>query len=686
MRAEHTAPKEAYANYGKYYVRVDKDAGTFTCGCEGYGDFWRDVRTVLHYGGKDVVFGTCTTEWRQPDFEDHTLLTVRFTGEVRAELVFKVRRDGVYAESKLSKGVTACFCGRMFWGDPEDCFAVRLCDNARILRSGVGPAVSADDNALFDRGRDAAVVFGKGSPDFSYDWEQKRFTASLSGKRWQVGVRERIYEDIYHMPYKPIRKQGTFPTPPVGWMTWYSVQFDACEEIVLQNAARMKELFGDFGASAVWVDWEWYNSSFHTEGPKGIDYFHPDPVRYPHGMQYVADRVTQMGLTPALWIGITHEPGRSEFIEAHPDTVLCKEDLWCGEYIFDVTDETYRREYVPKAIEAVRDWHYRALKWDCLPITLWVTDRYHESLRDPSLTSETALRRIVETARAQLGDDFYMLSCAGAADREIRFAADLFDGARIGGDIFTWKEFIEHLVSRVMRLYLYHNVLFYCDPDNVVIREEFNNFEQAVSRASFVSCLGLPFTMGDDLTKLPDARVEILRRCIPPLDAHPCDIGESACKGDTVVVNQCVAKPFEQWNVVDVLNLAGNEGAHTVKLRDLGLTAGKYLLFEFWSKEFCGICEDAFTVALRPYQSKVYAVRKLTGVPQIVCTSRHISAGGVDLCEVHYDENARTLSGVSQVVKGDEYVLYVYNPYTESIVTKSYMPCETGKLTWKMTF
>lgn len=91
---------------------------------------------------------------------------------------------------------------------------------------------------------------------------------------------------------------------------------------------------------------------------------------------------------------------------------------------------------------------------------------------------QAAARADQSGLRALLGEDFYMLSCAGAADREILFAIDLFDGARIGGDIFNWREFINDFVARVMRFYAYHNTETYCDPDNLVIRPEFNSLDQ----------------------------------------------------------------------------------------------------------------------------------------------------------------------------------------------------------------
>ena len=675
---------DTYANYGRYYIRYDKN--TFSCGYEGKGDFWKDVSVA--FKNKDKIYDAASMETaiRQPDFEDYTLLEATYNGDVTAKLSFKVERWGISCTAELPEGYTPVFKGEVKWGKACDRFAVRLNTDDGILRSAVGPAVSRVDDALFDRKTDSAVYFNC-TPYFKYDWEQDKYFTDLISDNWFIGVKERVYQDKFAVNYKPVNKNNTYPKPPVGWMTWYAVRFDACEEVVLKNARWMKENLADFGANTVWVDWEWYHSRFDTvEGAENIHYFSPDPVRYPHGMKYVADKIKEMGLIPALWIGITHQTAKDDIMKAKPEIILADHGAWCGEYFFDLTNETYKREYVPAAIKKVTEWNYKAVKWDCLPVTQLITDRYHEYLFSPETTTDKALWEIVKIVRGILGEDFYMLSCAGAADREIRFAMDLFDGARIGGDIFTWQEFIDSLVKRVMRFYVYHNVQLYCDPDNVVVREEYNNYFQSVSRASLVSVLGLPFTFGDDLTELPEERVEILRRTIPSLDARPVDIRETSLKGKIMIVNQTVAKDFEQWNIVNILNLNETEAEKEIFLEELYLDDGKYLIYEFWGREFIGIADKSFTFKAGPCQTKTFAVRKLTGKPQIVSTNRHISQGYVDIVSVSYNEETRVLRGISSVVKGDEYVITAYDPFEKRIITHSFMPRKTGDAEWEIKF
>ena len=65
----------------------------------------------------------------------------------------------------------------------------------------------------------------------------------------------------------------------------------------------------------------------------------------------------------------------------------------------------------------------------------------------------------------------------------------------------------------------------------------------------------MPITLGDDLTVLPEERVELIRRTLPTLNIHPKDIRESIHDGRRFLVNLAVSAEYEDWNVVDLLNM-----------------------------------------------------------------------------------------------------------------------------------
>ena len=686
-------PENRYCNYFDYAVRLNGEAECMRAECmyTPVGKIAESVTVEFKKNDNTYTFsdfGKVCKEyernWNGADCMLNLKLTEGPTDLAEAQVCMVVKRDGIRITADLGdSGYTAVISGGLIFGKGDSALAVSLDRVGNDLRSAYGPAASKIDDSLFDRDTDRALRLKAEYLRLKYDFDQEQYCFQ-AWNELTLWVEENVYTNRFHVKYKPINKNSTFPTPPAGWMTWYAVKFDACENAVLENTEKQKELFADYGANTVWVDWEWYHSGFDVEqGEPNIHYFSPDPVRYPNGLKYVSDKIREQGFIPSLWVGPTNEQIITEFMEENEHSIYADRVTWCGRYFFDLTNKAYLEDFVPKAFEQVKEWGYEALKWDCLPISLEYADIFHSSLTDPELTSEQALHRVVQIARDTLGEDFYMLSCAGEWDRAVLFASDIFDAARIGGDIFSWDEFILNFLERIMRFYAYHNALFYCDPDNLVIRPEFNNADQAITRISFISLLGLPLTLGDDLRELPMDRVELIRRALPPLDIRPMDIRELGKSDEYVITNLQIAKPFEEWNVVQVTNLLTESATLIVDFdKDLHLEEGEYLVYDYWKHAFLGRLENRITLTLPAYGSAVLAVRKCTGKKQVVSTSRHISQGGFDLMDVWLDEDGM-LHGRSKVVAGEDYVVTIYDPEKQESYETIIHPIRTGEMDWQ---
>ena len=83
-------------------------------------------------------------------------------------------------------------------------------------------------------------------------------------------------------------------------------------------------------------------------------------------------------------------------------------------------------------------------------------------------------------------------------------------------------------------------------------------------------------------------------------------------------------------------------------LARLGLDGAKrYLLRDFWSEELLGPAQPGVPVRIdiAPSSVRLFAIRELKGVPQVVGTSRHFTQGGVELNDVRWDREAKRLSG-----------------------------------------
>lgn len=699
-----------YVNFKRYSVSYDLDRDSFSVFYDGMGEIVRGagIRSIVSKRDDQVALreyeaprATVTRERG----DDRVTLTVVYAGDALnrqdVSIRFLLSNRGVEIFTGGEGTASIRYEGLLQWGahPQKETMAVRIGGGNRALRSAYGPAASIHDNALFDRDTDSALVFEtSGVFRLKYDWGADAYAFSFGTMGWDYAralllrVEKDVYARAFNLDYKKFNPDTTFKTPPVGWMTWYAVQFDAGEKTVLDNARWQAEHLKEYGADTIWVDWEWYHRDFSSVGSDDLDMYHPDPITYPNGLKHVADQIRELGFIPALWIGATCDPRKNEMIEKYPEAVLARRPAWCGQYFLDPTHPAFLTEMLPRMLRLVKEWGFKAVKWDCLPITLEICDDCNETKYAPERSSRDAMIGAFKVARDILGKDSYMLYCAGVNERDMDLAVSVFDAARIGGDIFRWEEFITQCVDRLCKYYMLHTVVINNDPDNVVIREKFNTLDKAVTRAALVSLLGLPFTLGDNLPDLPEERVEILRRSIPPVPAHPMDVRTTVSDHKTMLVNLAIERPDMRYNIVDVINLREEPARVRIDMRtDVGVEGTAYYVYDYWNREFLGAVRDGFEADLRACASRIYAVQEVADIPQLISTSRHIAQGALDVLCVGYDAEKRILAGKSRVVGGEKYELVVCAPedlrvFGEGNMTTTSEVEHIAGPAWRLTF
>lgn len=122
-------------------------------------------------------------------------------------------------------------------GKAEDRRAVRLDGRDDILRCAVGPASLKKCNTLFAADLDAALTLHSlGEARIYFDRQENcyAFTYETSkrdySKRLDFKLTEHLYRDRFRVDYRPLGPAARRDAP-VGWMSWYAVQFRAGEKI-----------------------------------------------------------------------------------------------------------------------------------------------------------------------------------------------------------------------------------------------------------------------------------------------------------------------------------------------------------------------------------------------------------------------------------------------------------------------
>ncbi len=545
------------------------------------------------------------------------------------------------------------------------------------LCASSGPATAPGDNALFDRQRDLLLDYScTGTFSTSFDWGRMRygFSCESDGKavsELDFGVTEDACKTRFNLPYRGIRKRKGFETPSVGWMTWYAVKFDASEAVVLENAAAFMRHFGGHLAArpVLWVDWEWCHRDLTGLGVDGCTMFQPRKDVYPNGLEAVAEKLKAMGFLPALWVGPTNDGRPNAIMEEHPEWILCQAARWCGQYWFDLSNPKVRDTVIPRLFRQVMAWGYEAIKWDCIPLTIKMLADYADKRFDPRTSPAQIFRDTARTARAAIGDDVYMMSCCGYQEMDIEWGMDFFDGARIGGDIFTWEEFLKEGIGRILRFYPLHNTALYIDADNLILREQFSSVAQARTRVSVYGLAGLPVTIGDAFRDLDEPRLAMLKTIMPVIDIRPGELEPKAIDGDFQLIRLNVARRFGQWMVAAVSNLTDKDHDRRLRLKEeLNLPKGEYAVYDFWNRRFMGVFTETIPLSVPAFDTVVLRLVAVTNdVPAVISVSRHITQGGYELEALAV--SAEEIGGTVRVAAGEPCTVTLLLPEGRTIQT-----------------
>ena len=490
--------------------------------------------------------------------------------------------------------------------------------------------VFADRIAVIDEPgeRDSLyMVSGDVVPEGANAWYDCR---SDTLERFDGAKTENYLARRHSINFAPFKRSRYFRTPPVGWMTWYAVKFEASERMVLKNARDFMDKFAGYNDErpVLWVDWEWFHPHFKCDDEKGFDMFTPNRETYPRGMKALSDDLRAMGFTPALWVSPDNDVATNAVWRAHPEWVLTvpKTNIWCGSTWGDPTAPGFCEEFVPSCFALYRSWGYDVFKWDTLP---WLRKTMAENpgvQHDPSVEPLAAVRKMVAAGRKALGDDCFLETCSGEWDDVNRAILDIADSGRVGGDIFTWGTFIKWGVERVLSYQPFNNIVFWPDGDNLVLREEFSTLAQARTRATIYSLAGIPITIGDEISALDDARIDILRCTMPVVELRPASLSRGKLHGDLLRSRVDFHRPFGDWQVRAWSNLSTNNVRHAE------FAAPGSAVWDFWRDELLSADGGKFAFDVPPGDTRLLRVTPIAkGAPTLVSVSRHITQGGYEL-------------------------------------------------------
>jgi hypothetical protein len=480
-------------------------------------------------------------------------------------------------------------------------------------------------------------------------------------------IKEHYYRDTFGVAYyQPIDKTR-FPLPPSGWCTWYYYYPRITAVEVKRNAKWISENLKDYGTQFVQIDDGWQGSG-GREG--GRDWSTVNPERFPDGMADVASYIKSVGLTPGIWLA-PHGQSNEAVVKQHSNVFLFKPDgtsaseTWEGKFLIDpTTPQTHA--YLKALFTKLCDWGYDYFKIDGQPIVVNEYRNKKSFMKNPEDDTNGLYRNTLESIRQTIGPDRYLLGCWGIPIEGV----NIMNGSRTGGDIVLGWGGFQVALRAVMQYYYQHNIVWYADPDVMVLRSPLT-MEQARAWATLQGLTGQALMATDRMMDLSEDRVEMLRRVYPAVDIRPLDLFPS--ERNKRIWDLKVNHLGRRYDIVGVFNFDETTMEQMViKWADLGLPTDRPLhVFDFWNKEYLGAWQAGIAVDVAPTSCRVLTVLPSTGQIQLISTNRHITQGWVDLIELNYDDSQKTYSGKSRIIKNDPYELRFVFPRDHNFTIKS---------------
>lgn len=330
-------------------------------------------------------------------------------------------------------------------------------------------------------------------------WDLEEFVCDLEPQSKRAFA-ERIA--INHPPIAP-------PAPPTGWCSWYCFGARVTSQQVLDNldaiATKVPGLTYiqiDDGYQPAMGDWLETGAAFGGDVRK------------------VLDAIRQRGFRPAIWVAPFIAEQQSHVFQQHPDWFVKDADgsplrsdkvTFAGWrhgpwYALDGTHPGVHAHFEHVFSTMRKEWGVSYFKLDA---NFWGAihgGRFHDS----NATRIEAYRRGMEAIRRGAGGSF-ILGC----NHPIWPSLGLIHGSRSSNDIRrTWDRIRATAQQNLMRGWQ-NGRLWWNDPDAICLSGDLPENE-FVFHATAIYATGGMLLSGDDLTTLPEARLAMLKKLLPP--------------------------------------------------------------------------------------------------------------------------------------------------------------------------
>jgi alpha-galactosidase len=309
----------------------------------------------------------------------------------------------------------------------------------------------------------------------------------------------------------------------------------------------------------------------------------------------------------------------------------------------------------------------------------FLPDGYHDHrlIRGPQ-TYRTGLQVIREAA----GPDTYLLSSTGATYQHV----GLLDACRVGNDYgegrslnpesyFYPATFVINsagfwtshrgATDALAAGYFTHRKLYLADSGNLLTVDKPIPVGDAQISATIFGINGGPMMLGDDIDRMAEERLALVRQCLPRLPecARPIDLFDSPEPDYVKVFDLPVRTDWDAWEIVAVFNYSPEVLRQTIEPERLGLDPrAEHVVWDFWNERYEGVRTGAFEVCVPPNAVKVLRLAPRRDHPWVLSTDMHVRQGQAEIAACRWDADAMALTLRVSRPAGEEGSVFLHAP------------------------
>ncbi len=654
---------------GAWTVQFDQNAQQFT--------FIHEETGVVLSG--TLEFTAEGETWRVEEPRDGVmtrLVLVNKNNDAQGYLVFNTQGDRLealaYHRTRQFYNGVLSFKGDVLFRDGAFPCRTRPQVGERVLSFTSGAADSGTFDSLFSPEDDMALRFTAANlrvrtvTDRQAERSVKnaQFSVEASGRIeeaqeavFTVELDKGYYQKRWVPHYKPIDR-ARCPKAPTGWLSWNTYFDKATAEDNLAEARIGKKYLQPFGCE-FWEIESWQGNS--DQLPVSDFYnlnLEVNEKQFPEGMKKLADDLRALGFRPGIWTA-PFGTGSREFYEAHKDWFLHDKDgapmrTWNGKYTIDPSNDEVIAHIRHIHDVAAHEWGYEYFKIDGMSGSgagycahFFERPEVRAAFKNPDVVAP--FERVVRALREGIGPDRVFLACQGHfTGPEAQYA----DAARTGADIVhpnqpvKWSNILQQ-AGRTLNQIFVNNIVFYSDPDNLLVNGALT-LEEARVTTTVVALPGQLTFFGDHLGELAPERMKLLQQTLPVCESRPGALYPYF--QNLPVWDLKIGRAFGSWDVIALFNWEEEEKTVGFNLAEVGLDPGAYVAYEFWTNRYMGEFDGQFETAVPAHAVRLLAVHKRQSVPQFLSSDRHITQGAVDLRGAAWDAEKNALTVTLELI------------------------------------